>query len=67
MSRTNRDQRNRNHKRAATYRLTQAIERQLRSLTDEDVFSLTFSGDRHTREVANREAHKRAEQYALTH
>lgn len=67
VAKSNRSQRNRNGNRAATDRLARIIEKQIRGLTDEDVFGLTFSDDRNTRRIADREAHKRAENYALTH
>lgn len=67
MAKSNRTQHSRNGNRAATDRLTRAIEKQIRGLTDEDVFGLTFSADRNTRRVADRIAHERAEKFALTH
>lgn len=65
MSRTNRKPRNSN--RAATPKAVRTIAAQIARLSDEDIYALTYSADRVTRNVADQEAHKRAEQYALNH
>ena len=47
--------------------IVQIMAAQISELSDEDVYALTFSADRAARREAEREAHKRAELYALSH
>jgi hypothetical protein len=67
MARTNRTQRPRNGNRAATSAAIRVIAGQIQRLSDAEVYALTLSGDRNVRRIADRIAHKRAEQYALNH
>ena len=41
------------------------IASQVKRMRDFEVYALTYSADRRTRQVAMREAHERAEAYAL--
>lgn len=41
------------------------IASQIKRMRDVDVYALTFSGDRRTRQLAMQVAHERAEAYAL--
>jgi len=65
MPRTNRKPRN--STRAVTARAAHTVASQIRHLSDADVYALTFSADRAMRRIADQEAHKRAENYALNH
>lgn len=50
---------------AASHSTLQVITRQVKRLSDTDVYALTLSGNRAVRNLADKEAHRRAETYAL--
>jgi len=65
MSRSNRTQVNRNTKRAASPAVIRVIAGQVKRLSDAELYGLTFSADRVTRNWAMRVAHARAEKFAM--
>jgi len=48
-------------------RAARIVAHEIRNLSDADIYALTYSADRATRQIANRIAHERAETYAFTH
>lgn len=43
------------------------VAREIRNLSDADIYALTYSSDRSVRRIADRIAHERAEAYAFAH
>lgn len=50
---------------AKTSSAIRQIERQIKRMSDADVYALSLSADRVTRRIASQDAHKRAEAYAM--
>lgn len=50
---------------AATSAAIRTIARQVKRMSDSEIYALTLSADRTTRRVASQIAHERAEAYAL--
>lgn len=44
-----------------------AVAHDIRSLSDAEIYALTYSADRSVRRIADRIAHERAEAYAFAH
>lgn len=57
---------NKNRRPAASASMLREINRQIRKMSDAEVYAMTFASDSATRRIANRIAHQRAEAYALS-
>lgn len=62
---------NHNGRKPRTARVTakaaRTVAREIKNMSDADIYALTYSADRTTRRIADSIAHERAEAYALTH